>query len=136
MAEKKRQEDSAAKVKEASITPEMKQKAIADSLRLDSTNRLAKGGNFGSSAAIGKEETLTLENEVMKVTFSNKGGRVKFVALKNYKSYDSTLVTLGSDNDKLGYTINSGNRINKVCTFYLQGRCRYGAKCNFLHKKQ
>jgi len=109
MAEKKRQDDSIAKVKEANITPAMKEQAKADSLRMDSTNKLAKGGNFGKEAAIGKEETVTIENEVMKVTFSNKGGRVKFVALKNYKSYDSTLVTLGSDNDKLGYTINSGN---------------------------
>jgi YidC/Oxa1 family membrane protein insertase len=108
-AEETKRKDSVAKVEAARITPEMRAKAKADSLYNDSLNRLGKAGNMGAKAAIGKEELTTLENEFMKVTLTNKGGRVKFVTLKNYRSYDSSLVTLGSNNDKLGYSINTGS---------------------------
>jgi YidC/Oxa1 family membrane protein insertase len=45
------------------------------------------------------------------VTFTNKGGAVKFVELKKYKSsYDNKPVVLGgTSNDKLSYQINTGN---------------------------
>jgi YidC/Oxa1 family membrane protein insertase len=43
-------------------------------------------GRFGAfaSAAVGQEQLSTLENEVFKVTFSNKGARIKSVLLKKY----------------------------------------------------
>ncbi len=109
IAEDNRRKDSIAKLEAAKITPAMKEKQAQDSARRDTANKIAQANSFGINAAIGKEELVVLENELMKVTFSNKGGRVKFVTLKNYKSFDSSLVTLGSNNDKLGYTINSGN---------------------------
>ncbi|HMR42446.1 MAG TPA: membrane protein insertase YidC [Saprospiraceae bacterium] len=42
-----------------------------------------KYGAF-APAAIGTEETSSLENEFVKVTFTNKGGKVKEVLVKNY----------------------------------------------------
>ncbi|MEN8116774.1 MAG: membrane protein insertase YidC [Bacteroidota bacterium] len=45
-------------------------------------------GVFGV-AAVGEEEFTTLENNRMKVTFSNKGGRVYSVQLKDYQTHDS-----------------------------------------------
>ncbi|MBC7588922.1 MAG: membrane protein insertase YidC [Chitinophagaceae bacterium] len=108
MAQEKARIDSVEKIKTASITPEMKIKQAEDSARKDTTNRIAQAKGFGTNAAIGKEEFATMENELMKITFSNRGGRLKFVTLKNYKSYDSSLVTLGSSNDKVGYAINTG----------------------------
>jgi YidC/Oxa1 family membrane protein insertase len=45
-------------------------------------------GVFGV-AAIGTEEFYTLENNLMKITFSNKGGRIYSVELKNYQTHDS-----------------------------------------------
>lgn len=103
--------DSIARVDAAKITPAIREKAAQDSIRRDSLNNISKAGEFGKNVATEKEELITVENDLMKVIFTNKGGRVKFVMLKNYKSYDSTLVTLGSDKDKLGYAINTGNNV-------------------------
>jgi len=45
-------------------------------LKRDTLDKLSAAGDF-TTAALGKEELTTLENEVIKVTFSNKGGAVK-----------------------------------------------------------
>ncbi|WP_340112417.1 membrane protein insertase YidC [Maribellus mangrovi] len=50
-------------------------------------------GVFGKTS-IGKEEFSTLENDRMIITFSNKGGRIYSVQLKDYKRYDSTALVL------------------------------------------
>jgi YidC/Oxa1 family membrane protein insertase len=50
-------------------------------------------GVFGQ-AAIGEEEYYTVENNLMKITFSNKGGRIYSVELKDYMTYDSLPVVL------------------------------------------
>jgi YidC/Oxa1 family membrane protein insertase len=102
----KKAKDSIARIEAAKITPEMKAKAIQDSIKTDSATKITLAGVF--TEALGKEKLDTVENELMKVVFTNKGGRVKFVLLKNYKSFDSTLVTLGTEKDVLGYKINTG----------------------------
>lgn len=45
-------------------------------------------GVFGTAAA-GTEEFFTIENNLMIVTFSNKGGSIYSVELKNYQTHDS-----------------------------------------------
>ena len=105
----KRAKDSIARVEEAKITPEMRAKVIQDSVRRDSVDQITKVGGFPK--ALGNEKLDTVENEVMKIVFSNKGGRIKYVHLKNYKSFDSSLVKLGSEKDELGYKINTGNNV-------------------------
>ena len=55
-----------------------------------------------------KEEFTYLENEVVKVKFSNKGGQVAEVTLKNYTNYKKDLVKLG-DSSSLNYPINIGD---------------------------
>ena len=40
------------------------------------------------------EKNITLQNELIKVTFTNKGGQVKKVELKNFKGQDSLPVRL------------------------------------------
>src|SRR5690606_26803032 len=55
-----------------------------------------------------KEELFTVENEVVKVVFTNKGGQPARVELKRYDSYNSTPVILaGSEFDKISYAINT-----------------------------
>ncbi len=55
------------------------------------------------------EQLLTVENEVLKITFSNKGGQPERVELKKYNSYDSTPVLLAaSPFDKISYSVNTG----------------------------
>lgn len=102
------------------VAEQKKQQAIQDSINLvnkpkqDSLNRIAdsiaKVSNAGTfQAAVDTTETTTFaENGLMKVTFTNKGGQVKKVELKNYKGIDSSLVKLAATNfDKLSYTINT-----------------------------
>ncbi|WP_321373737.1 membrane protein insertase YidC [uncultured Draconibacterium sp.] len=50
-------------------------------------------GVFGA-ASVGTEEFTTLENNQVKITFSNKGGRIYSVELKDYERYDSTQLIL------------------------------------------
>jgi YidC/Oxa1 family membrane protein insertase len=56
-----------------------------------------------------KEQMVTLENEVLKITFNTKGAQPAIVELKKYTKFDSSLVKLqnGSFN-KLSYDINNG----------------------------
>lgn len=62
----------------------------SDSLVLQNEVQL-KADQFGifGAAAMGQEEFYTLENNLMKITFSNKGGKIYSVELKNYQTHDS-----------------------------------------------
>lgn len=62
------------------------------------------------------EETTVVSNDLMEITFSNKGGQPRAVKLKNYISYrDSTPVVLnGTAYDKISYGINRGGRGEQV----------------------
>jgi len=58
----------------------------------------------------GKEEFITLENKVLKITFTNKGGQPKRVELKNFKTFDSKPLLLQDGNfSSISYAINTGN---------------------------
>ncbi|MBE9484115.1 MAG: membrane protein insertase YidC [Bacteroidetes bacterium] len=66
-----------------------------------------KYGGFGLSGE-GTENLITVENDVMKITFSSKGGRIAAVELKNYKTYDSLpLVLFNADSARFGYSFYS-----------------------------
>lgn len=80
--------------------------ALQNPVKLDSSS-----GAIVNTIDTVKEEFTYLENEVVKVKFSNKGGQVAEVTLKNYKNYKKQLVTLG-DSSSLNYPINIGD--NKV----------------------
>ncbi|HAE13266.1 MAG: membrane protein insertase YidC [Chitinophagales bacterium] len=61
----------------------------------------------GSLAAAfnGKEETFSIENEELIVTFSNKGGRIKEVKLKQFNDYHGKPVKLvGGDDNRFSYS--------------------------------
>ena len=64
----------------------------------DSVQQLRLSGEYGpfALAAKGEEETSTLENDLLKIVFTNKGGRIKYVELKeHYKVQD------GPDNEEV-----------------------------------
>jgi YidC/Oxa1 family membrane protein insertase len=53
---------------------------------------------------------ISMENDVMKVTFSTRGAQPAMVELKKYKKFDSSIVKLQSgDFNKFTYKINTGN---------------------------
>ncbi len=53
----------------------------------DSLQQLQMAGAYGpfAPAASGEEEEVTIENDLMTISFSNKGGKIKIVELKNFK---------------------------------------------------
>jgi YidC/Oxa1 family membrane protein insertase len=95
--------------------------------RLDSTNKanqnqLAAAGQFQAFVTGSEKETI-LENDVLKIVFTNKGGQPKLVQLKQYKSIDSQGVKLVNGGfDKITYPINTeANRSIQVSDLYFAG---------------
>lgn len=69
-----------------------------------------KFGAFGA-VAIGSEQFYTLENNLMKITFSNKGGRIYSVELKNYQTHDSLpLILFDGPDTRFGLNFFAQNR--------------------------
>ena len=57
----------------------------------------------------GKEQLITLENKVLKITFTNKGGQPRKVELKNFQTFDKKpLVLIDSNFNNISYSINTG----------------------------
>ncbi|QNA43271.1 membrane protein insertase YidC [Lacibacter sediminis] len=105
-AEKQKTADSLAKVEAAKKklvdTAVVRQQAAVQ----DSTITAQAAGEFQPALA---EELTVVENELMKVSFTNKGGYPKSVELKNYKRYDGKQVVLGGDAHQLIYSVNTAN---------------------------
>lgn len=67
-------------------------------------------GIFGSAAS-GSESYITLENNLMKLTLSNKGGRISSVELVNYKTHDGEpLVLFDGPDNQFGMNFFAQNR--------------------------
>ncbi len=83
-----------------------------DSIKVEKEKTIANTGVF-NNAADSTERLVAVENDLIRVTFTNKGGQVKKVELKNHRGQDSNLVKLaGSDFDKISYRISTGNKNN------------------------
>jgi YidC/Oxa1 family membrane protein insertase len=68
-----------------------------------SATNTAQYGSF-AAAFTGIEQTFVLENDVMKVTLSNKGAQIKSVELKKYLTWDKKpLILLTDKSNKLSY---------------------------------
>ncbi|MDG5800229.1 membrane protein insertase YidC [Marinilabiliaceae bacterium ANBcel2] len=60
----------------------------------------------------GEREFYTLENENIKIEFSNKGGNIYSVELKNYQTYNGEpLVLFEGDNNKFGFSFTHNTRV-------------------------
>ncbi len=110
--------------RQSQLELEVKQKQVNDSLaaivpiRNDSGSQSSnvdssevaslKAGSFMQSG-LGNEQMITMENELVAIVFSNKGGQIKSVNLKKYKAADTSNVKLLSDEfNTISYLINSG----------------------------
>ena len=57
-----------------------------------------------------KEQLLTVETKLFKITFSNKGGQPKTIQLKNFKTFnDQPLILQDGNFNNISYAINTGN---------------------------
>ena len=107
----------------AALQPKVDSNAVRiDSVSKANQNQLAAAGQFQSFLSGAEKETL-LENEVLKIVFTNKGGQPKLVQLKQYKSIDSQGVKLVNGGfDKITYPINTeANRSIQVSDLYFAG---------------
>lgn len=93
----------------ARLAPQVDPKTrTLDSLRADTIHKTAAAGEF-AQASFAAEAITILENDLVKIGFTNKGGQPAYVQLKKYLSHDSTPVTLSNTEfDRLSYRINTG----------------------------
>jgi YidC/Oxa1 family membrane protein insertase len=81
---------------------------MADSLKQQNFQDMF--GAFAQAAG-GENRFVTMENSLMRVTFSTKGGRPYSVELKNYKRYDqSPLILFDGDSTVFGFNFFAQNR--------------------------
>lgn len=103
-AMKQREQDSLNALKPKIDTAQWK----ADSVRLARVLDSAAAGDL-AGAAIGEEALSTIENNVMRLTFTNKGGWLHKVELKKYQGPADAQVTMGgTPGESFGYNIITG----------------------------
>lgn len=90
---------------------------------LDSARTSDIFGAF-APAAVGEETFTTIENAVMRVQITNKGGRIYSAELLNYKSYGDTVNALSlfkGDESQLGFTlVTLNNRVLNTQNLYFE----------------
>ena len=95
----------------------------ADSLTRAQLQENALRDKYGifAVASQGEEQTWTIENKLQKLTFTNKGGFLKQVELKEYKTYDSLpLISFDPETVKFDLSFFAQNRIVNTSQFYFQ----------------
>ena len=79
-----------------------------------------KYGVFAPSAE-GEEQLITIENRLQRLTFSSKGGFLKQVELKDYKTYDSLpLISFDPETALFDLSFFAQNRVVNTSQFYFQ----------------
>jgi len=125
--EAKRYTDSIAQIDqvktEAALLKNKKAKSVQASANINSdSTKVDLTSQFGAfaMAAVGTEKIETLENELFEVKFSNKGGRVYSVRLKNYQTHDSLpLILFQGDESSFGLTLlTRNNRVVNTSDLY------------------
>lgn len=77
-------------------------------------------GSFTNSSK-GTDKFYTLESEKLKITISRKGGGIRKVEIKGYKTYDyKPLVLYSSDTALIGFTFFSNNRDINTKNLYFE----------------
>jgi YidC/Oxa1 family membrane protein insertase len=75
-------------------------------------------GPFGANIT-GTVQTSVLENEALKLTFTNKGGKIKSVEVKGEKNYlGKPVVLFDGDDNVFGLTLNIGGKLVKTNDLY------------------
>ena len=74
-----------------------------------------------ASRAIGKEEIYTIENDLVKIALSNRGGRPYFAELKKYHTYDSLpLILFQGDSAQFGLEFFSDGKSIKTNDLFFE----------------
>ena len=93
----------------ASIAPIAKDTIAFSAIKDSAAPAMAIEGSI-QQMGVGKESLSTIENDLVSITFSNKGGQPRSIQLKKYLSGDSSNVVLSSNEfNKISYLINTAN---------------------------
>ena len=107
----------------AAMPSDTVQMETVDSLTQVQQQQNALRDKYGIFAVASQEEeqTWTIENKLQKLTFTNKGGFLKQVELKDYKTYDSLpLISFDPETAKFDLSFFAQNRIVNTSQFYFQ----------------
>ncbi|MFZ4457070.1 MAG: membrane protein insertase YidC [Bacteroidales bacterium] len=115
------QKDSIAQVEKArdEAAAIIKTKTEVAPAALSDSAKVTQFGAF-ASAVKGDEKLETLENELLDIKISNKGGRIVSVRLKKYETHDSLpLILFQGEESSFGLSLlTSNNRIVNTADFY------------------
>ena len=119
LAIQKAKEDSIAKANQSKPKPDTAQKRDPSQSTPSQVTIANTTGQF-QKAMTGSEQLVHLENDLIKVSFTNKGGQIKGVELKKFKDQKDKQVRLASTNfDKIDYRIKSDSgQTGNITDFY------------------
>jgi YidC/Oxa1 family membrane protein insertase len=104
---------------------QQQQEVVADTVPgtepSDNFNELkSKYADFANSA-VGEEEYYVLESDLLKVEISTKGGYIRTVELKDYKTFDSLpLILFNPETTKFGLSFFDNNRAISTENFFFR----------------
>ena len=107
----------------AALRTDTAQLAGLDSLSLAQQKQNAMRDKYGifATSAEGEEQQITIENQLQKLTFTNKGGFLKQVELKDYKTYDSLpLISFDPETAVFDLSFFAQNRLVNTSQFYFK----------------
>ena len=88
---------------------EFEKRDLIDSDSIQMARRASQFGDF-ANASEGTEEFITLENNLLTIQLSTKGGKVSSALLKNYTDYkDEALVLFQNDDSRFSITLVTNN---------------------------
>lgn len=91
-----------------------------EALAADQQARKDKFGAFANSS-LGEEKFIAFESDVLKLKFSNKGGRIYSAELKDFQTNDSMpLILFKGDTARFGFIFNAANRLINTQDHYYQ----------------
>lgn len=116
------------------VTPEVEQQSApvpedtttlkpADHATQDSLNLARQKEQYGdlAQAMSGVAEDVVLENEVVKITFSTKGGAIKQVQLKEFQTYDrQPLILFDELSSDMSFLVNLANQEVDLMDLYFR----------------
>lgn len=123
LQKQKAEEDSVANVKDS--IAKLNQQKINPAFNTDSgsvAKNVVDSNERFPQAIQGTEQLATVENNLIKVVFTNKGGQPKYVELKKFKAPDSANVRIaGSNFDKIDYPVLDNDKTDSISGFYFTG---------------
>jgi YidC/Oxa1 family membrane protein insertase len=110
-AEQKRIADSTAAARAKAAPNVDSNKIKQEAAMMDSAKKTQAAGDFQKYLQGGRQDVV-LENELVKITFTNKGAQPETVELKTYKTFDGKpLILRSGSGNKISYNFISGNNV-------------------------